>query len=274
MLKKEFTYHYNGKTIPYDVWVTDNSGIIETIIFLGTVQIEKIPLWIAEKCPPKTAIVQGAPHWLAKDDGSDIPEYMLGYAKSVLESTLANFTVDKLHAIADSQSVPSVVKMFSLDKYSPYMQDMVLIQPLGLTKNIFDGTDYERIKLFKKRVLENICHQLIHLMIDGRLRYNYELIGKMIDFSNPKARAQYNSGLKLSSLDDLTQLYEINNKITIICGAKDKIFPANEIENNLKKYNLPIAIHKIKGVLHSPLATKQGVKLLVEALASPSSQSM
>lgn len=267
MIQKKFVYDHHNKQIEYSVWFTDNSEALDTVVFLGTVQIGKLPEWVAEACPPRTAIVQGAPHWHAKDDGSDIPEYMAGFTESVLKNIRAHYTFNSLHVIADSQAVPGVMQLFALDRYRSYLNNAVLLQPLGLTTNVFEGEDDVRIELFRKRIIKNAYHQLTSLFLDSRLRYNHHLLSKTVSFRDPKARAQYSAGLMHNALPDLKRLLLQGNNITIICGANDKIFPASEVQANLKAENITVPVLEVKDVPHSPLATKQGIKLLNSAFS-------
>lgn len=262
MIRKVCAYEYHNLRIPYVIWFTDDSKTLDTVVFLGSVQIDKLPEWVAEACPPKTAIIQGAPHWHAKPDGSDIPQYMFEYTRSAFDQVLAVRTVDTLHAIADSQAVPGVIKMFTLDTYQKFLDKAVFIQPLGLTARIFGGTDKERMSIFKKRVIRNGYHQILSLVSDGRLRYNHRTISRVANFKDPVTIAHYNSGLLYDSLSDIKTLFLQNKRISIICGSNDRIFPAHEIGLSLGQHNLSVPVFEVKGVPHSPLATKKGLRLL------------
>lgn len=265
MFQRDYTYEYNGRNIPFKIWFSDDSSIIDTVIFLGTVQVDKLTQWVAESSPPRTAIVQGAPHWFAKEDGSDIPSYMFNYTKDSFDSLTADFKLKGLNIIADSQAVPGVVQLFTQDNYKSYMKNMILLQPLGFNANSFAGTDDQRIDAFKSRIIKNAYHQLIGLLLDSRLRYNHRLLSKTVSFRDPKARAQYNSGLKYDSLPDLRALMKISKNIMIVCGEKDKIFTASEIMKNLQQANLSVEVVIVKNIPHSPLATRKGLVLLNKA---------
>lgn len=262
MIRREFAYDYLDKHIPYTIWFTHDSRAINTAIFLGSVQVGKLPEWVAEACPPKTAIVQGAPHWYASEDGSDIPDFMFGFTQSAFDQIMSTCAVDTVHVVADSQAVPGVIKLFTLDGYRKHFGGAVFIQPLGLTARIFRGSDERRMKLFKKRVVRNGYHQLISLLLDNRLRYNHRQISKIANFKDPIAAAQYNSGLKYDALPDIQRLAQVNDRIFIICGSDDKIFPANEIRESFRQQGIELPVHKVKRTPHCPLATKKGRKLL------------
>ena len=264
-MRRDFKYFYDNKEIPYNIWFSDDSPTVDAVVFLGTVQVGKLPQWVAEQCPPKTAVIQGAPHWHAKEDGSDIPKYMFHYTESAFKSIIGCRSVKQLSIIADSQAAPGVIRLFSLDKYRSYMKIMVLLQPLGLTATIYDDTDKHRMALFKKRILQNRYHQLSSLLLDRRLRYNHRLLNKMVNFKDTKATMQYSSGLRYNSLPDLQKLLQYSSNVKIVCGGNDRIFPASEIEANLRRNDMAIDVVSVRGVPHSPLATKQGTRLLNKA---------
>lgn len=268
MKRRQFTYLYQGKPIDYSVWFTSNDKTMNTIVFLGTVQIDKLPEWVARACPPGTAIVQGAPYWHTKPDGSDIPDFMIGYTKSALKEIAAHHTISSLNVLADSQAVPAVIRIFTLKQYAPTLKSLVLLQPLGLNPNAFRGTENERIAILKRRVARNAYHQIPSLVFDSRLRYNHRLLNKVASLRNPRVKAQYSSGLEHSALPDLKKLTELGAKVTIVCGAKDKMFPADEIESSLKQEGIAIPMVSVRSVPHSPLATKQGLKLLNAAFSN------
>lgn len=265
MVERDYTYEYDGKKISYKIWFSDEGSVIDTVIFLGTVQINKLVQWVAESCPPRIAVIQGAPHWLAKDDGSDIPNYMFRYTKNSFDRLAADFELKGLNIIADSQAVPGVISLFLQDNYKSYVKNMVLLQPLGLNADSFAGTDSQRIEIFKNRIIKNTYHQLPDLLLDSRLRYNHRLLSKTVSFRDSKVRAQYNNGLKHDSLPNLKELVRNNKNISIVCGEKDKIFKADEIRKNLNQSNLPIKVVTVKNIPHSPLASRKGLMLLSKA---------
>lgn len=267
IIQRVFTYRYQGEQIKYKIWFTSNSDTIKLVVFLGTVQIKKLPEWVAEACPPNTAIVQGAPHWYAKEDGSDMPDYMLGYTKSVLDSLKTHYSLKLLGVVAESQAAPAVIRLSTADIYHSYFKDLVLIQPLGLNSDVFNTELDGGIKLFRRRIIQNMYHQAGSLMHDKRLRYNHRLLRRMANFSDTKTREQYASGLRHSALDDLKQLAQFGNNVTIICGANDRLFPAKEIRARLGWQDISTPILEVKGVPHSPLASKQGIKLLRASLS-------
>lgn len=263
--KTDFIYSYSGKSIEYSIWSTGGNESVKTIIYLGTVQIDRMPVWVAEHCPPNTIVVQGAPHWFTKDDGSDTHQFMFEFAKNSFTNICKTFPISKAYIITDSQAAPAAMRLFALKAYSPYLIAMALLQPLGFNSFVYSGSDRERIRVFKKRVATNARYQLLSLISDSRLRYNHRLLAKTVGHRGTKTQAQYNSGLMYDGIRDLRHLQEVNIKIVIICGANDKIFPPNEIRDNLYRHHINVAVQSVRGIPHSPLATKHGQKLLMKA---------
>jgi pimeloyl-ACP methyl ester carboxylesterase len=264
-----YSHSYKKTTIPYTIWSNwDGNKAIGTIIFLGTVQIEKLAKWVIENCPPNSIVVQGAPHWFAKSDGGDIPEYMFDFTKCAFNALLKNFPIAKVHILAESQAVPGVVGLFAQDEYSPYLKKMTLLQPLGLNIHAYLGTAKQRIEIFRRRIAANFLYQVTALMLDKRLRYNHRLANRMVGIAlrNPKARAQYSSGLMHDAIPNLKRLFALHKDIVVICGANDKIFPPAEIITALTNNGIDMEVQTIKGIPHSPLATRHGQKLLAAAL--------
>nr|HPR09765.1 hypothetical protein [Candidatus Saccharibacteria bacterium] len=262
---REFTYQYDGQAIPCSLWVTSKSVRLTTVVFLGTVQIGELPRWVAEHCPPNTAVLQGAPHWLAKADGSDILAFMREYTVQALNHIIQNYQVKQFNIIAESQAVPGIIQVFARKKFTPYPRALVLVQPLGLNYSTFAGTKEQRVQAFFRRVMRNGRYQLADLLLDKRLRYSHRQLSRLVDFRTSIAREQYGSGLAHSSLPELAKLQSLCKNLWIVSGSNDKIFPPTEIKTQLKEVGLSVPVRVIEGVPHSPLATRKGRRLLCAA---------
>jgi hypothetical protein len=261
----DFTYQYGTQTINYSVWVTGKNSPIHTVVYLGTVQIGRLPAWIARHSPMGTVVVQGAPHWLASDDGSDILEFMQRFTKEAFMAILTLPCEKRLNIIADSQAAPGVLWLSTLSSNAGKVNKLILVQPLGLNSTAFTGMTTERIRLFKKRITRNARYQLSSLLSDRRLLYNHTRLLRTVGYNNAKSNAQYGSGLTHDGVSDLKKLYDARIAVVIICGENDKIFPPQEIQATLRRYQLDIPVVVVPGVPHSPLATRLGMKLLDEA---------
>ena len=266
MHKKSFTYRYGDENIEYDIWFTDADGVLSTIIFLGTIQIGKLPEWVAKACPPGTAVVEGAPHWRGKNDGSDVRDFVYEFSENALRNLVHTHELVNVKIFADSQAAPFALKAALVSKYFRNIHSIVLIQPLGLNIHAYGSDDMWRLKMFKRRLMVNALSQLAYLPIDSRLVYNhYQLFG-LISSDQQKADAQYAAGLAHDALDDLEKAIARGYEVTVVCGSRDKLFSPKEIRQAISERKLPVSIKEVTGVPHSPLPTKQGLKLLREAL--------
>lgn len=259
---QEFQSSYNGQSITFVAWANHTNGPVVSVLFLGTLQVAKLPRWVAESCPPGTVVVQGLPHWYARDDGSDMPEFSVNFIRCAFDALINQHDFDKVNVIAESQAVPGVTKLLARPKYQPHLKQLILLQPLGLNSQAFAGSLDQRISVFQKRINANLVQQLGPLLTDRRLRYNHRLLFKSVNLRNAKDRAQYGSGLTYNAIPDLQQLYKVNPNIRIICGAKDKLFVPAEIQESLRAAQLQIAVTTVSGVPHMPLATRLGRRLL------------
>jgi len=268
--KIDFVYAYGAKRIPYSVWYTSTLETVKTVIFLGTVQVGKLAEWVVADSPPGTVVIEGAPHWHAKDDGSDMHQYMYDFTEDAFVNVVKTFSLNRseqVNVIADSQASPAIIRLFLTKRYKPYRRALVLLQPLGLNRSAYPGESTERLENFKNRIAANARHQLLPIFTDSRLRHNHRTLLKTVGIRNAKAEGQYSSGLACDSTNDLRHLYATNKDIIIICGEQDKLFPPNEIRDTLRKHDIGIDIQLVPRVPHSPLATKYGQRLLTKAFS-------
>ncbi|MFZ1458374.1 MAG: hypothetical protein WAT17_00645 [Candidatus Saccharimonadales bacterium] len=263
MRKDTFIYQYNDQDIHYDVWYSPGTSYIETIVFLGIVQLGQLVKMTAELCPPGTAVVEGAQHWYAADDGHDIPNFVAGYVRDAFCAVSKGNKVKNV--IAESQSASGLLKWLGSDS-KVEVEKIVLVQPLGLNGGHFGSTPKKTVATLKRRIVSNGRHQLTELLSDPVLRYNHKrLVSAYIDnhTTNP---AHYASGLAYDAAPDLHAIQNIYD-IAIVCGEKDKLFPALEISENLQAHHITVPVDVVRGAPHSPLATKFGQKLLDRAFA-------
>ena len=218
----------------------------------------------ASQSPSGTAIVEGAKHWYASTDGHDIPDFMFGYTLDALNNINNLNESRRLNIIAESQAASCVLAILARDPTVVPVDRVVLVQPLGLNKSAFGKTSTQMIKEFRKRILRNTRYQLKPLLTDRSLRANHRQLFKYADMNNDVSRAQYAAGLAYDALDDLETVAR-HQRVSIICGGKDAIFPSDELSANLKSHNIPVSIDVVQGVPHSPLATRKGQKLLAKA---------
>jgi len=256
------TYRYDGRDIPYTMWRNSDDRKVKTVLFLGIVQIDQLAGWVIESCPPETIVVEGAPYWLARQDGSDVATFMMTFTKSVFDQLQAIYDVDNLHIVAESQAAPGALELFAERQYQPHLAQLTLLQPLGLNAVAFGGSDDQRMRTFRRRVGKNVLHQLRNIIIDPRLRYNHRLMLRTSKVRGANVRAHYSVGLQHDATVALKKLYAAHKSIRIICGANDKLFPPSELQAVLQQNDIGLTVQLVPGVPHSPLATKHGQQLL------------
>lgn len=236
----------------------------DTILLLGSGQVEHIFHRVAQICPPNIAVVQGAPHWLLNEDNAN--DFMAAFIKQALDYLLAHTQTQQLHIIAESQAAPPTIFCCAQPEYVPRLSQLTLIQPLGLTHNYYQSRR-RVIKLFQRRVVKNMLHQFGSLLTDKHMRRNYRTVMKRVDLTNATIQHQFTHGLSVNSFKELQQIYRHNCRVVIISGKQDALFPPRVIKQNLTKHQLPIPVIRVPRVAHSSLATRQGYRLLKIALA-------
>lgn len=272
MRKESISYVYNGNRVEADAWFTPGKAKAKTIVLLGTVQVGMLAEWVAEKCPPNTVIIEGAPHWLAQDDGSDMTEFMFQFTKRTFDF-IHEQELYITHVITDSQATPAAIKLLLLKKYRAQLQTVVMLQPVGLNASSYGQTHKERLRTLHKRVAANARYQLTALITDPKLRHNHRLLSRAVGRAGDKTWQQYSAGLAYDSSPDIKELALLNRHALIICGEHDRLFPASEITATLAEIKVDIPVRTVAGVPHSPLATKQGNKLLQQALGYSAKES-
>lgn len=235
----------------------------DTILLLGSGQVEHVFHRVAQICPPNIAVVQGAPHWFIAEDNAN--NFMAIFVKQALDFLLAHSQTSQLHIIAESQAAPPTIFCCAQTEYVPRLSQLTLIQPLGLTHNYYQPRR-RVIKLFQRRVVKNMLHQFGSLLTDKHMRRNYRTVMKRVNFTNITIQRQFVHGLSVNSFSDLQQIHH-NRHIVIISGKQDALFPPRVIKQNLTKHQLPIPVIRVPRVAHSSLATRQGYRLLKIALA-------
>ena len=264
MRRQTISFSYGSRAIPCEILFTSDDMSFNTILFLGSGQVEHVLHRVAQICPPNIAVVQGAPHWLITEDNAN--NFMAIFVKQALDFLLAHSQTPQLHIIAESQAAPPTIFCCAQPEYVPRLSQLTLIQPLGLTHNYYQPHRHV-IKLFQRRVAKNMLRQFGSLLTDKYMRRNYRTVMKRVNFTNLTIQRQFVHGLSVNSFSDLQQVHHHNRRIVIISGKHDTLFPLRIIKQNLIKYQLPIPVICVPRVAHSSLATRQGYRLLKIALA-------
>ena len=262
MRRQTISISYNSRAIPCEILFTSDDMSFDTILLLGSGQVDHVFHRVAQLCLPHIAVVQGAPHWLITEDNAN--DFMATFVKQALDYLLTH-TQNQLHIIAESQAAPPTIFYCAQPEYAPRLRQLTLIQPLGLTHNYYQSRR-RAITLFWRRVLKNMLHHFGSLLTDKYMRRNYRTVMKRVDLANTTIQHQFTHGLSVNSFTELQQIHHHNRHI-IISGKHDALFPPHIIKQNLTKYQLPISLTTVPQVAHSSLATRQGHRLLTIALA-------
>lgn len=265
MHKFDFSYRYGEQDIPYSVWLSEGTQTIKTILFLGLAQLGHVAEHVASICPPGIAIVEGASHWNAADDGHDVPAYVSNYAYCSLQRVIDEFELGEVDIIAESQAAASIVIALAHSDYIENVRNIVLVQPHGLNRSAFGADPDAMIHELRRRTLRNARHQVRPLLTDKSLRTSHRQLLKYANLNDPASRARYVAGLDYGTVDDL-RVVASSHRTRIVCGEKDELFPPSEITDNLRANDIYVDVSIVPGVPHSPLGTRLGQRLLAEAL--------
>ena len=264
MRRQTISFSYGSRAIPCEILFTSDDMSFNTILFLGSGQVEHVLHRVAQICPPNIAVVQGAPHWLITEDNAN--NFIAIFVKQALDFLLAHSQTPQLHIIAESQAAPPTIFCCAQPEYVPRLSQLTLIQPLGLIHNYYQP--HRRvIKLFQRRVAKNMLHHFGSLLTDKYTRRNYRTVMKRVDLTNATIQHHFTHGLSVNSFKELQQIYRHNCRVVIISGKQDALFPPRVIKQNLTKHQLPSPVIRGPRVAHSSLATRQGYRLLKIALA-------
>lgn len=260
-------YAYDDKQIEYTYWSTPRSSNTLTLFFLGVAQINELPKWVAEHCPNDMIVIQGAPLWNARKDGSDTVDFMFAYIKNVFEHICRSHDFDSINIIAESQSAPGTAWLFSQPEYNERVKQIVLVQPLGLTRHVFGASVDDAAKVLTQRARRNLQYQLKAFLFEPRHRHSFRVVTKHVDLKKAVPKAQFGSGLLYDASPDFKRLSDVYPCIVIVCGENDKLFPPSELVSSLERYNIPMRVKTVPRISHETFVSKDGLQLLREALS-------
>ena len=265
-------FNYGHKKIYYHYWSHIDSSTPDTIIFLGTFQIGKIPKWVAEAAPPGVVVVQGLPHWESHPSARDLKDFSIIYTETVLKNILSMYNLSSANIIAHSQAVPGIIAVGL--KNLDCINNLSLMAPLGFTSSIFGNSMKERIATLRLRSFYTLFQFTQSPFYDIRNTYvtlmllKALLSEKEIGASNKK----YAMGLSYNLLEEVSELanklWNKGKTLTIFLGEKDKIFPPKEVIESLRAAK----INHIKTVIipklsHSSLAIRGGSEVLKQMVS-------
>lgn len=262
---------YAGKSIPFHFWShTARGHAPDTIIFLGTAQVGRLPKWAAAAAPG-TVVVEGAPHWQAHPSARDLYEFMYGYTEAAFKAIVTDMGISSPHLIAQSQAAPGVVRLGL--EHPDSVGNIVLLAPLGFAAQVFGGTPEERYRTLVRRARRSLLQKTQLPFHDPRNLYaGYKIASAILRESERGAsRRKYAKGLSYDMLEDCRALTKLQAKKGMTCslllGEKDKIFTAHEIPPLVDGAGITgMNVHILPGVSHLTLAVRAGRNVIRAAL--------
>ncbi|MGF7229451.1 MAG: hypothetical protein ACQR33_05735 [Candidatus Saccharibacteria bacterium] len=272
LVRHSASFLYAGKEIQCSFWSNDTPGTTpDTVLFLGTGQVGKIPKWIAGKTPFGVVVVEGLPHWHSDPSGEDLKEFTQLYTESVFRDVLDKFRTTRMHIIGVSQATPGTVWL--ANSMSENIKNVALVLPMGLTTNILGSTDRERFKELRKRSIQTLLQPGQSPFHDFRNIYIAALLTKIVVAGIPSGSTvnKYTAGISQDLLADFESLIATQEKykrhVSLLIGAEDKIFPAHEIKQALAEAALDnVDMLVVPKLSHSSLAIKSSQQVVDQAI--------
>ncbi len=270
--KHDAIFAYFKKDTRFSYWSNTKTGApTDTVIFLGTGQVDKIAYWVAKSAGSGVVVVGGVPHWTADPKTWDAVKFCQGYAETAFAAALEAFGLQSINVIAESQAAPAAI---ILAKSMPdKVRNFALIRPLGFTSAAFGDSPAARLKTFKRRML------ISHLQF--RQTYLHDPRNFLIDLTGFRALMQepqktslskkYAEGVSYDSSNDCKAaalaLHRRGGTFTILLGEKDKLFPPNEVLDTLQRAGIKnVEVIIMPRASHGTLASRSGNAALHQAL--------
>lgn len=258
--------------MPYSFWSNSTSEIApDTVLFLGTGQVGKIPKWVADRAPSGVVIVEGLPHWHSDPSGEDLKDFTQLYTESAFQVVLETFKTTSMHIVGVSQATPGTVWL--ANSMPENIKNVALVLPMGLTTSILGRTDKERFKELRKRSIRTLLQTGQSLFHDFRNIYIATLLIKIVVAGIPNGSTvnKYTKGISQALLGDFASLIVTQEKykrhVSLLVGAEDKIFPAHEIKQALAEAALDtVNIIVVPKLSHSSLAIRSSQQVVDQAI--------
>lgn len=265
MKKHEAYFTYLGKQIPFSFWVNLSDTCPDTVIFLGTGQIKRIPYWVAKAAPAGVVVVGGLPHWHSDPTAEDIITFTQEYTKCAFLAILKIYSQQSMHVIAQSQAAPGV--LWLANEISEKVGNIALVLPMGLNTKYLGDADEERYNELKKRSVKSLFHSE---QLEPKNIYAGLILAKIIaqGHKDGSTKRKYTKGVSHNALDELAAALKHGGRnISIFLGEDDVLFPASEIRNSLTTAAIT-AVHTevIPKKSHTSLTTKQSTQMIARAI--------
>lgn len=272
LAKRKAFFTYLDKRIPFSFWSNAVPGAApDTVLFLGTGQIGRIPKWVAAAAPPGVAVIEGLPHWHSHPDAHDLPEFSHAYTKSAYETVLETFALPRMHVIAESQATPST--MWLVNQMPGQIGNVALLLPMGLNTSNFGETDEARLSELKRRSLRTFLQPEQSPLRDPRNLYVAAglLRANAPGLLNGATARKHAKGISADMSEEFRALLndapQYSRQVFLFLGGKDTIFPADEISQALKAKSLhQPQVVVVPEATHASLAAKASRQLLQKAV--------
>ena len=267
MKKHDAFFNYHNKQIPFSFWVNADNISPDTVIFLGTGQIKRIPYWVAKAAPAGVVVVEGLPHWHSHPNAEDIVTFTQEYTKCAFLTILKIYNQTKMNVIAQSQAAPGVLWM--ANELSDKVDNIALILPMGLNTKHLGNTNEQRYRELKKRSLKSLFHLE---QLGPKNIYAGAILAAIIagGHKDGSTKRKYTKGVSHDATNELALVLKNNrHKVHVFLGEDDVLFPAVEVQRSLAKAKITNAhVQIIPRKSHTSLTTKKSSWLVARAIRS------
>lgn len=265
-------FRYGKKEIPFYFWshLTSERDVVDTVIFLGSGQSGRIAKWVAGNAPAGTVVIEGLPHKHADRNAHDLKDFAHQYTNTAFLAALKTFTMPSANIIAESQAAPGTI-WTALDQLAK-VRSVALVAPLGLTAHILGSFPKERLAELKRRAFLSAMQFAQSPLYDPRNFYLSSLMLHAVLYdarwkvSGQKYAVGASHDLRQECRQLADQLHAKGNRVTLILGARDKIFPPREIAASVEEANMKHVNTVVLNASHASLATRHGRQTLSEAV--------
>jgi len=265
-------FRFRGKVIEYVLW--SNVASVQkpdVVIMLGAGQVGALPRIVAKRAGPGVVVIGGVPHWHADPSAQDIEDFTLHYFESAYQSVLQIFGVSSMHIVAESQATP--VALVLGRKLKDRVRNIVLMRPLGFSVQAYGATPEERFKTFRRRIVRTSLQYRQSPLYDPRnvIAALTLMRAMMREPTLQSLNKKYIAGISYDAVKDLERTAEMRhlagNHVTLVLGGKDKMFPAQEVLETLKRSHIPhVTTIVLPKASHSPISIRDSQKVLKTSL--------
>ena len=265
-------FAYRGRKIAFHFYTKQQANVpVDSVIFLGTGQVGKIPRWVASNAPPGVAVVEGLPHWESDPSGRDLVEFSHLYTQAAQAAVLKELQRSSMHIIGSSQAAPGIIWL--ANNHPEQVQNIALVLPMGLNTAHFGSDDKAKFKELRKRSLQSMMQKDQSIFGDIRNAYiSLNLLRIILAGINDGSTVEkYTVGISQDMTAAMRQLVasqkHLGRKLTVYVGAQDKVFPPSEVRRTLNDADIhDVTIVTVPNISHGSLATRKHVSFLAQVI--------